>query len=98
MVFANKGTAHFALEQDRALLCAVEKHGYGNWESVREEIRTDSRLKFQIPAQGMTVQAVSLAVKTHACSSSIILTVLSSTDCKAHRLSDAPNGKRIRST
>jgi SWI/SNF-related matrix-associated actin-dependent regulator of chromatin subfamily A member 5 len=59
MVFANKGTAHFALEQDRALLCAVEKHGYGNWESVREEIRTDSRLKFQIPAQGMTVQAVS---------------------------------------
>jgi SWI/SNF-related matrix-associated actin-dependent regulator of chromatin subfamily A member 5 len=64
MVFANKGTAHFALEQDRALLCAVEKHGYGNWESVREEIRTDSRLKFQIPAQGMTVQAVSLQFYT----------------------------------
>ena len=62
MIFANKGTAHFALEQDRALLCAVEKHGYGNWESVREEIRTDSRLKFQIPAQGMTVQAVSPGV------------------------------------
>jgi SWI/SNF-related matrix-associated actin-dependent regulator of chromatin subfamily A member 5 len=60
MTFANKGTAHFALEQDRALLCAVEKHGYGNWDSVREEIRTDSRLKFQIPAQGMTVQAVSV--------------------------------------
>jgi SLIDE len=58
MVFANKGTAHFALEQDRALLCAVEKHGYGNWDSVREEIRTDSRLKFQHSAQGMTVQAI----------------------------------------
>jgi SLIDE len=58
MVFANKGTAHFALEQDRALLCAVEKHGYGNWDSVREEIRTDSRLKFQHSAQGMTVMAI----------------------------------------
>jgi hypothetical protein len=58
MVFANKGTAHFALEQDRALLCAVEKHGYGNWDSVREEIRTDSRLKFQHSVQGMTVQAI----------------------------------------
>lgn len=58
MVFANKGTAHFALEQDTALLCAVDKHGYGNWDSVREEIRTDSVLKFQHSAQGMTVQAI----------------------------------------
>lgn len=58
MVFANKGTAHFALEQDRALLCAVDKHGYGNWDSVREELRTDSMLKFQHSAQGMTVQAI----------------------------------------
>jgi SWI/SNF-related matrix-associated actin-dependent regulator of chromatin subfamily A member 5 len=58
MVFANKGTTHFALEQDRALLCAVDKHGYGNWDSVREEIRKDSRLKFQHSAQGMTVQAI----------------------------------------
>ena len=62
MVFANKGTAHFALEQDRALLCAVEKHGYGNWESVREEIRTDNRLKFQHSVQGMTVQAIAKRV------------------------------------
>lgn len=58
MVFANRGTTHFSLEQDRALLCAVDKHGYGNWESVREDIRTDSRLKFQHSAQGMTVQAI----------------------------------------
>lgn len=58
MTFANKGTAHFALEQDRALLCAVEKHGYGNWDSVREEIRTDSRLRLQHTVQGMTVQAI----------------------------------------
>jgi hypothetical protein len=58
MIFANKGTAHFALEQDRALLSAVDKHGYGNWDSVREEIRTDSMLKFQHSAQGMTVQAI----------------------------------------
>jgi hypothetical protein len=58
MVFANKGTAHFALEQDRALLCAVETHGYGNWDLVREAIRTDSRLKFQHSAQSMTAQAI----------------------------------------
>ena len=58
MVFANKGTTHFALEQDRALLCAVEKHGYGNWDSVREEIRTDNALKFQHSVQGMSVQAL----------------------------------------
>jgi SWI/SNF-related matrix-associated actin-dependent regulator of chromatin subfamily A member 5 len=54
MNFANKGTTHFALEQDRALLCAVDKHGYGNWESVREEIQKDIRLKFQHTVQGMT--------------------------------------------
>lgn len=58
MIFANKGTTHFALEQDRALLCAVEKHGYGNWESVREEIRLDKALKFQHSVQGMSVQAI----------------------------------------
>lgn len=58
MVFANKGTTHFALEQDRALLCAVEKHGYGNWDLVREEIRTDPKLRFQHSVQGMSVQAI----------------------------------------
>lgn len=58
MVFANKGTTHFALEQDRALLTAVNKHGYGNWDSVREEIRTDNRLRFQHSVQGMNVQAI----------------------------------------
>ena len=54
MVFANKGTTHFALEQDRALLCAVDANGYGNWDSVREEIRKDNRLKFQHTVMGMT--------------------------------------------
>ena len=58
MTFANKGTTHFAQEQDRALLCAVEKHGYGNWDLVREEIRNDARLKFQHSVQGMSVQAI----------------------------------------
>jgi len=58
MVFANKGTTYFALEQDRALLCAVEKHGYGNWDLVREEIRTDPKLRFQHSVQGMSVQAI----------------------------------------
>jgi len=54
MVFANKGTTYFALEQDRALLCAVDTEGYGNWESVRESIRHDNKLKFQHSVQGMT--------------------------------------------
>ena len=58
MVFANKGTTHFALEQDRALLCAVDKLGYGNWDSIRENICMDSRLKFQHSVQGMTTAAI----------------------------------------
>ncbi|KAL3915861.1 MAG: hypothetical protein SGILL_005448 [Bacillariaceae sp.] len=53
MTFANKGTTHFALEQDRALLCAVDTEGYGNWEMVREKIRHDNKLKFQHSVQGM---------------------------------------------
>lgn len=58
MVFANKGTTHFALEQDRALLCAVNANGYGNWDSVRETIRNDERLKFQHTVQGMTTAMI----------------------------------------
>lgn len=58
MTFANKGTTHFALEQDRALLCAVEKNGYGNWDSVREELRTDNALLFQHTVQGMNTDMI----------------------------------------
>jgi hypothetical protein len=58
IVFANKGTTFFSLEQDRALLTAVSKYDYGSWDSVREEIQTDSRLKFQHSVQGMSVQAI----------------------------------------
>ena len=58
MSFANKGTTHFALEQDRALLCAVNSTGYGNWDSVRETIRNDERLKFQHTVQGMTTAMI----------------------------------------
>eukprot|EP00934_Nitzschia_sp_Nitz4_P002372 Nitzschia sp. Nitz4//scaffold15_size197535//114083//119000//NITZ4_001588-RA/size197535-processed-gene-0.80-mRNA-1//-1//CDS//3329537745//2367//frame0 len=58
MVFANKGTTHFSLEQDRALLCAVNSTGYGNWDSVREIVRNDSRLKFQHTVQGMTTAMI----------------------------------------
>ena len=53
MTFANKGTTHFALEQDRALLCAVSKFGYGNWDAAREELRSDTRLMFQHTVLGM---------------------------------------------
>lgn len=58
MTFANKGTTHFSLEQDRALLCAVSEVGYGNWDAVREKIRNDSRLKFQHTVQGMTTAMI----------------------------------------
>uniref|UniRef100_A0A7S3VCZ0 Chromatin-remodeling complex ATPase chain n=1 Tax=Chaetoceros debilis TaxID=122233 RepID=A0A7S3VCZ0_9STRA len=47
MTFANRGTVHFATEQDRALLCAVDKCGYGNWDQVREMIINDENLMMQ---------------------------------------------------
>jgi len=59
MVFANKGTTHFSLEQDRAILCGVVKHGYGNWEAIREDIRNDTTLLFQHTVQGMNIDAIS---------------------------------------
>jgi hypothetical protein len=62
MTFANKGTTHFALEQDRALLCAVAKHGYGNWDDIREEIRNDITLKFQHMVQGMNTDTIAKRV------------------------------------
>ena len=58
MVFANKGTTHFSLEQDRALLNAVNKYGYGNWDSVRKEIRQDNVLQFQHSVQGMNCDMI----------------------------------------
>ena len=51
--FANKGTQHFALEQDRALLSAVGKYGYGNWDNVRECILEDQKLLFHHTTIGM---------------------------------------------
>jgi SLIDE len=54
MTFANKGTTHFSLEQDRALICAVDAAGYGKWNTVRERIIQDSKLKFQHTVIGMT--------------------------------------------
>lgn len=58
MVFANKGTTHFSLEQDRAILCGVVKHGYGNWNAIREEIHNDTSLLFQHTVQGMNIDAI----------------------------------------
>jgi len=62
IVFANKGTTHFSLEQDRALLCAVNKHGYGNWDSVREDLRMDKNLLFQHMVQGMNTDMIAKRV------------------------------------
>lgn len=58
MVFANKGTTHFSLEQDRAILCGVVKHGYGNWDAIREDIHNDTSLLFQHTVQGMNIDAI----------------------------------------
>jgi len=62
MTFANKGTVHFAQEQDRALLCAVDKHGYGNWDQVREALINDDALLFQHSAQSMNNDAITKRV------------------------------------
>ena len=62
MTFANKGTVHFAQEQDRALLCAVDKHGYGNWDQIRETLINDDALLFQHPAQSMNNDAITKRV------------------------------------
>eukprot|EP00587_Corethron_hystrix_P001491 CAMPEP_0113309202 /NCGR_PEP_ID=MMETSP0010_2-20120614/7346_1 /TAXON_ID=216773 ORGANISM="Corethron hystrix, Strain 308" /NCGR_SAMPLE_ID=MMETSP0010_2 /ASSEMBLY_ACC=CAM_ASM_000155 /LENGTH=1329 /DNA_ID=CAMNT_0000164419 /DNA_START=73 /DNA_END=4062 /DNA_ORIENTATION=+ /assembly_acc=CAM_ASM_000155 len=59
MTFANKGTQHFMLELDRALLCSVDKHGYGNWEAVRDELRNDRMLQFNHSVLGMTCDSIS---------------------------------------
>jgi len=58
MTFANKGTAHFTQEQDRAILCAVDKFGYGNWEQVREQLRKDDSLLFQHTVQGLNTDMI----------------------------------------
>lgn len=62
MTFANRGTTHFAQEQDRALICAVAKHGYGNWDNIREELRNDHALKFQHMVQGMNTDMIAKRV------------------------------------
>ena len=59
MTFANKGTSHFALEQDRALLCAVDKYGYGNWDRVREALQKDKALMFQHLTLSMNASDIS---------------------------------------
>ncbi len=58
MTFANRGTVHFATEQDRALLCAVDKCGYGNWDQVRETLINDENLMMQHTAQCMNIDAI----------------------------------------
>lgn len=58
IVFANKGTVHFALEQDRAILTSVDKIGYGNWDGVKESLRQDISLRFQHAVQGMNVDKI----------------------------------------
>jgi hypothetical protein len=56
--FANKGTTHFSLESDRAILCGVVKHGYGAWNEIREDIHNNTSLLFQHTVQGMNTDAI----------------------------------------
>jgi hypothetical protein len=56
--FANKGTTHFSLESDRAILCCVVKHGYGAWNEIREDIHNNTSLLFQHTVQGMNTDAI----------------------------------------
>ncbi|KAL7522328.1 hypothetical protein ACHAWX_007021 [Stephanocyclus meneghinianus] len=58
MIFANKGTTHFSLESDRAILCGVVKHGYGAWNEIREDIHNNTSLLFQHTVQGMNTDAI----------------------------------------
>lgn len=56
--FANKGTTHFSLESDRAILCGVVKHGYGQWEKIRQGLHNNKNLIFQHTVQGMNCDAI----------------------------------------
>jgi hypothetical protein len=56
--FANKGTTHFSLESDRAILCGVVKHGYGQWDKIRQDIHGNKNLLFQHTVQGMNTDAI----------------------------------------
>jgi SWI/SNF-related matrix-associated actin-dependent regulator of chromatin subfamily A member 5 len=41
----NKGKA-FTEEEDRFILCMVDKLGYGNWDDLKAEIRKSWRFRF----------------------------------------------------
>ena len=58
MTFANKRSALFMLEQDKAILCALNVAGYSNWEGVREEIINDPTLDFCHTVQGMNIDLI----------------------------------------
>ena len=58
MVFANKGTTHFSLVQDRALLIDMNNHGHGSWDYVREDSRQGAVLQFQHSVQGVNCDMI----------------------------------------
>lgn len=58
ITFSNKGTLHFASEQDRALLCAVDKFGTEDLDSIRESLLKDSALTFQHQTLGMNNDSI----------------------------------------
>ena len=58
MVLANKATTPFSLEQDSALLVAMNNHGCGSWDSVREDSRQDAVLQFQHSVQGVNYDMI----------------------------------------
>ena len=59
IVFSNKSTTHFSLEQDRALLISVNNYGYGGWDSVWEDLWQDTVLQFQHSVQDINCDMLS---------------------------------------
>jgi SWI/SNF-related matrix-associated actin-dependent regulator of chromatin subfamily A member 5 len=60
LYFANRTRAqeYATLEQDRAILVAVDKFGYGQWEAVQREMRNDDNLLFSHGVQATSVDKI----------------------------------------
>ena len=60
LIFTNRTRAqeYATLEQDRSILCAVHKHGHGQWDAVQKEMRSDDNLLFSHGVQAMSVDKI----------------------------------------
>ncbi|GMI36818.1 hypothetical protein TeGR_g3260 [Tetraparma gracilis] len=62
IVFTNRSRmveySTHTLEHDRAILCAVDEYGYGNWDEVQREMRKDDNLLFSHGVQAMSIEKI----------------------------------------